>query len=96
MPRLVRMTVRLRMFGFWARHNRRRDSELVEEREKSVVRLVAGGVGVRRCGPGDGLLLECHVRVQVDASGGWAFVAEPQRDDGEPPRVCWRLSTLRR
>jgi hypothetical protein len=47
---------------------------LVEEREKSVAGLEAAGVGVRRCGPGDGLFLERHVRVQVDASRGRAFV----------------------
>lgn len=57
---------------------------MFEEGEEGVGGVVAvvGGAG-RWGGAGEGFLFEGHVGVQVDAGGGWVFVAEPQSDDGD-------------
>ena len=55
----------------------------MEEREGAVGRAVAAGRAARRCGAVEGSLFEGEVGVQVDLGGVSAFVAEPERDDGD-------------
>ena len=61
--------------GGW--HDR---SEVFEEREQLVWRLVAAGTAVRRGRSIQGALFELEVGVEVDVGRAFLFVAEPERD----------------
>lgn len=58
-------------------------SELVEERQEGVRRLVAVWGGARRCGSGECFFFQGHVGVKVNAGRRWAFVTEPEGDHGD-------------
>jgi Domain of unknown function (DUF222) len=58
-------------------------SQVLEEGEERVGRLVSAGGAGGRGGAVECLLFEGHVGLQVDLGGGDVLVAEPQRDDGD-------------
>jgi hypothetical protein len=58
-------------------------SQLVEEGEELVGRLVAAGLGVRGCGAGQCLFFEGEMGVKVDLTRSRVLVAQPQRDGGQ-------------
>ena len=58
----------------------RHNSQVVEEGQGGVGRLVAAGLGVLGSGPGQCFLLQGKIGVDVDLCGGRVFVTEPQSD----------------
>jgi predicted transposase YbfD/YdcC len=57
-------------------------SQVLQEGDEPVGRVVAAGCGSGRCGSCEGLLLDREVGVDVDLCGRNGFVAEPERNDG--------------